>query len=455
MAREFPHDIEAERALIGAMLINPDTCRDILTKANTSDFFEVKHQILFRTLSKMEQDQLPIDVMTVTSHLTESNEINNAGGVDYLLKLVESVPTVAHTNYYLEILRNKAILRNVIIKAENISELAFSPVEDMNAFIDTVEREIRDITDDRRSGEFQKMQDVLVQVSSRMKALHGKAGKISGVETKFIDLDRITAGFQPSDLIILAARPAMGKTAFALNIASNSSYNSSSPVVVFSLEMPAIQLVQRIISAMGEIDSSLLRTGDVLNKETEADFYSALEKVKKCNLFIDDTPGLSINEIVAKCRKLHKENPIKLVLIDYLQLITSGSGKRSENRQQEVSDISRQLKALARELNAPVIALSQLSRSVEQRTDKRPMLSDLRESGAIEQDADIVSFIYRADYYLSAEKQTETDDSIAEIIIAKHRNGSTGNVELAFRKKYSRFDNLAKTPGPNLKDVRN
>ena len=328
--------------------------------------------------------------------------------------------------------------------------------QDIDGFIDESEKTMLAITRDRNAGEFVDVKKVIREVTDRLNKLQSIDGNISGIRTNFRDLDKITSGLQKGDLIILAARPAMGKTAFALNIAHNVAFKSEDPVAIFSLEMPASQLVQRIICSMGGIEGSTMRTGEIL-KTNANKYYAAAERVSKCNLYIDDTPGVKINEIVAKCRKLKQEHGLKLIVIDYLQLITGSSNNR-ESRQQEVSDISRQLKMLARELDVPVIALSQLSRSVEQRPNKRPMMSDLRESGAIEQDADIVTFIYREGYYKASEGKEEEDNGLTEIIIAKHRNGATGEVNLAFEKNFSRFTDLAPI-GPDgssagVRDVR-
>ena len=381
-----------------------------------------------------------VDVTTVTSYLLDHGLLEKSGGVDYLLRLSESVPTVSHSDHYLKILHNKATLRKIIRETTRIAEEAYGDVDDIDEFIDDTEKTILKVTQERSAGEFRDIRGVIRSVTDRLNLLQKIDGNISGVKSGFRDLDKITSGFQKGDLIILAARPAMGKTAFALNIAHNAAFKSEEPVAIFSLEMPAEQLVQRIICSMGGIEGSSIRTGEIL-KTNANKYYAAAERVSKCNMYIDDSPGIKINDIVAKSRKLKSEHGLKLIVIDYLQLITSSS-KNRENRQQEVSEISRTLKALARELEVPVISLSQLSRSVEQRPNKRPMMSDLRESGAIEQDADIVSFIYREDYYKDPSEQTE-NSGLTEIIIAKHRNGATGEVNLAFEKNYSRFSDLA------------
>ena len=454
--REYPHDIVAERSLLGAMLISKDKCIDILNKAVEDDFYENSHQTIFKAMSDINDAGSVVDVTTVTSYLMDHNLLEKVGGVDYLLQLSESIPTVSHSDHYLKMLHNKATLRKIIRETTRIAEAAFDDVEDVDAFIDDTEKAILNVTQERNAGEFRDIRGVIRSVTDRLNLLQKVEGNISGVKSGFRDLDKITSGFQKGDLIILAARPAMGKTAFALNIAHNAAYKSDEPVAIFSLEMPAEQLVQRIICSMGGIEGSAIRTGEIL-KTNANKYYAAAERVSKCNLYIDDSPGIKINDIIAKSRKLKSEHGLKMIVIDYLQLITTAS-KNRESRQQEVSDISRALKALARELEVPVISLSQLSRSVEQRPNKRPMLSDLRESGAIEQDADIVSFIYREDYYKNVEEQNESNSGLTEIIIAKHRNGATGEVNLAFEKNYSRFSDLAQVgpdgTGEGVRDLR-
>ncbi|WP_296879836.1 replicative DNA helicase [Thomasclavelia sp.] len=453
--REYPHDIVAERSLLGAMLISKDKCIDILNKASEDDFYEDRHRLIFSAMASLNDTGMAIDVTTVTSYLLDHGQLEKSGGVDYLLQLSESVPTVAHSNHYLKMLHNKATLRRIIRETTRIAEEAYDDVEDIDDFIDNTEKTILKVTQERSAGEFRDIRGVIKSVTDRLNLLQKIDGNISGVKSGFRDLDKITSGFQKGDLIILAARPAMGKTAFALNIAHNAAFKSEEPVAIFSLEMPAEQLVQRIICSMGGIEGSSIRTGEIL-KTNANKYYAAAERVSKCNMYIDDSPGIRINDIVAKSRKLKSEHGLKLIVIDYLQLITSSS-KNRENRQQEVSEISRTLKALARELEVPVISLSQLSRSVEQRPNKRPMMSDLRESGAIEQDADIVSFIYREDYYKDPSEQTE-NSGLTEIIIAKHRNGATGEVNLAFEKNYSRFSDLAHVgpegSGEGVRDLR-
>ena len=445
MAREYPHDLVAERSLLGSMLISSDVCQTVLSLASKDDFYLDSHRILFEAMQNIYADNSPVDVTTLTSYLIDKKLLDKTGGVEYLLELSESVPTTSHSEHYLKRLNEKALLRRLIKESTEIIEKAYGDVENINDFIGEVEKDFLNVTRDRNAGEFQNVKSVIQKVTDRLVMLQKADGKISGVKTGYYDLDKLTSGLQKGDLIILAARPAMGKTAFALNLAHNAAYKAEEPVAIFSLEMPAEQLVQRVICSMGGIEGSSMRTGEIL-KTNANKYYAAAERVSKCNMYIDDSPGIKINDIVAKSRKLKSEHGLRMIVIDYLQLITTAS-KNKENRQQEVSEISRTLKALARELEVPVISLSQLSRSVEQRPNKRPMMSDLRESGAIEQDADIVSFIYREDYYKDPGEESE-DNGLTEIIIAKHRNGATGEVNLAFEKNYSRFSDLAQM-GPD------
>lgn len=441
MAREYPHDIEAERSLLGSMLISKNACMEIISLATVDDFYLDSHRILFEAMQSIDSQGNPVDVTTVTSYLLDKKQLDKIGGVEYLLQLSESVPTTAHSQYYLKILNEKSLLRKLIQQATKIIESAYGEVDNINDFIGEAEKDFLNVTRDRNAGEFQDVKSVIQKVTDRLVMLQKADGHISGVKSGYYDLDRLTSGFQRGDLIILAARPSVGKTAFALNVAYNVSYKSDEAVAVFSLEMPAEQLIQRIICSAGSLKSESLRSGSIL-KESNERYYAAADKVSKCNLYIDDTPGIRVGEIAAKCRRLQREHGLKLVIIDYLQLI-SGPANSRESRQQEVSDISRQLKMIARELKVPVIALSQLSRSVEKRDNKRPVLSDLRESGAIEQDADIVSFIHREDYQ-DPKKEAETQGA-TDIIIAKHRNGALADIRLVFLKQYSKFANPARS----------
>ncbi|HJA53330.1 MAG TPA: replicative DNA helicase [Candidatus Massiliomicrobiota merdigallinarum] len=455
MAREYPHDLVAERSLLGSMLISSDVCQTVLSLASKDDFYLDSHRILFEAMQNIYADNSPVDVTTLTSYLIDKKLLDKTGGVEYLLELSESVPTTSHSEHYLKRLNEKALLRRLIKESTEIIEKAYGDVENINDFIGEVEKDFLNVTRDRNAGEFQNVKSVIQKVTDRLVMLQKADGKISGVKTGYYDLDKLTSGLQKGDLIILAARPSVGKTAFALNVAYNVSYKSDEAVAIFSLEMPAEQLIQRIICSAGSLKAESLRSGSIL-KESSERYYAAADKVSKCNLYIDDTPGIRVGEIAAKCRRLKREQGLKMIVIDYLQLI-SGPANSRESRQQEVSDISRQLKMIARELEVPVLALSQLSRSVEKRDNKRPVLSDLRESGSIEQDADIVSFIHREDYQ-DPKKEAETQGA-TDIIIAKHRNGALADIRLVFLKQFSKFANPARSdqqinPLEGVKDLR-
>ena len=447
MERELPHDQQAEQALLGAMLIDKDACSEVINIAIPDDFFYDSHKIIFAAMKAMQEERQPVDVTTLTTYLMDKKELDRIGGVNYLLTLSQSVPTTAHTQYYLKILNDKALLRRLIKESTDIITKSYDDIGNMNDFINDVERDFLAVTRDRNAGEFKNIDEVVDNVTKRLNILQKNGGIVSGVKTGYRDLDKLTSGFQKGDLVILAARPSVGKTAFALNVANNSSYNSKEAVAVFSLEMPAEQLVTRLICCAGSINNDSLKTGSIL-KENPNKYYAAADKVMHDNLYIDDTPGIKVGEIAAKCRRLKQDVGLKLVIIDYLQLI-SGPNNSKESRQQEVSDISRSLKAMARELECPVIALSQLSRAVEQRKGK-PMLSDLRESGAIEQDADIVAFLHREDYQ-NKEKEAETN-GLTEIVVAKHRNGATADIPVVFEKQYSRFSDYTTEQVPEASD---
>ena len=453
MERELPHDQQAEQALLGAMLIDKDACSEVINIAIPDDFFYDSHKVIFAAMKALQEERQPVDVTTLTTYLMDKKELDRIGGVNYLLTLSQSVPTTAHTQYYLKILNDKALLRRLIKESTDIITKSYDDIGNMNDFINDVERDFLAVTRDRNAGEFKNIDEVVDNVTKRLNILQKNGGVVSGVKTGYRDLDKLTSGFQKGDLVILAARPSVGKTAFALNVANNSSYYSKEAVAVFSLEMPAEQLVTRLICCAGSINNDAFKTGSIL-KENPNKYYAAADKVMHDNLYIDDTPGIKVGEIAAKCRRLKQDVGLKLVIIDYLQLI-SGPNNSKESRQQEVSDISRSLKAMARELECPVIALSQLSRAVEQRKGK-PMLSDLRESGAIEQDADIVAFLHREDYQ-NKEKEAETN-GLTEIVVAKHRNGATADIPVVFEKQYSRFSDYTteQVPetGESIRDLR-
>lgn len=449
--REKPHDFEAEQALLGSMINSTRACNEVVGDLLPEDFYHQAHQMIFAAIRALHQNNKPVDAKTVIAYLRNMNLIEKVGDVGYIYDLSESVPVVGHVDFYRQIVLEKADLRRLISTAERIISGAYEPIESVEDYISESEQEVLKVTRNRNAGEFKDVHSVLQNVTEELMAKQQNTGEVAGVATKFRDFDRMTQGFQKGDLVIIGARPSVGKTAFAMNIAANVSYRNHDAVAFFSLEMPAEQLVKRTIQSMGGIDGSKIRNADIL-KEDPNTYYAATERVGECSLYIDDTPGIKINELVNKARRLKQDHGLALVVIDYLQLIV---GTNKESRQQEVSDISRQLKQLARELECPVIALSQLSRSLEKREDKRPMMSDLRESGAIEQDADIIIFLYREGYY-DAKADKQQDVGIVEINVAKHRNGPTGKVELAFEKNYSRFSDLAKDGmmGEGQKDLR-
>lgn len=430
-----PHNIEAEQAVLGAIFLEPEAFSTAAERIGPSDFFRAGHQVIFEAMLELFEKGEPIDLVTVTTLLSDSNKLEIAGGVPYLTDLASSVPTAANIDYYSKIVEEKALLRRLIQTATEIVTESYNREDEVEELLDQAERNILAVSSRKNATSFKPIKDVLIEVYDNIEKLHHAKDDVTGIPTGFRDLDRITSGFQKSDLIIIAARPSMGKTAFALNIAQNVAINTDENVAIFSLEMGAEQLVQRMLCAEGNIDSQRLRTGK-LEQEDWGKLTMAMGSLSHAGIFIDDSPGIRVSDIRSKCRRLKQEHGLGMIIIDYLQLI-QGSERLRENRQQEVSEISRSLKSLARELEVPVIALSQLSRSVEQRQDKRPMMSDLRESGSIEQDADIVGFLYREDYY-----DKDSDNQNIEIIISKQRNGPTGTVELAFVKEFNKFVDL-------------
>jgi len=434
--RTPPHNIEAEQAVLGAILLESDafiTANEILLPEY---FYRPQHQQIYSAMVELNQRNEAIDLVTLTNELEHKKILDEVGGVTYLTDLASIVPTAANIEYYARIVEEKALLRRLIKVATQIVSDGYIGEGDVREIIQEAEAKIMQISRQKASG-FTLIKDVLMELIEQIEILHHNKGEVTGVPTGYPDLDHLTSGFQPSDLIIVAARPSVGKTAFALNLAQNVSTRFAKPVAIFSLEMSAIQLVQRMLSAEGNLDGHKLRTG-MLDEEDWQRLTMATATLAEAEIFIDDTPGISVQEIRSRLRRLKMEHDLSLVVIDYLQLI-QGRG-RSDNRQQEISEISRQLKNIARELKVPIIALSQLSRAVEQRQDKRPMLSDIRESGSIEQDADIVAFLYRDDYY---NPETEKQN-IIEVIIAKHRNGPVGKVELVFLKNFNKFVSLEK-----------
>lgn len=433
-----PQNIEAEQAVIGAIFLEPSSLTMASELLIPEDFYRAAHQRIFNVMLKLNDKGEAVDLVTVTEELNAAKMLEDTGGVTYLSELAASVPTAANIEYYAKIVEEKSILRRLIRTATDIAQDGYTREDEVESLLGEAEKNILEVSQRKNAGAFHNIKDVLVRTYDNIEVMHNRKGDITGIATGFAELDHMTAGFQRNDLIIVGARPSVGKTAFALNIAQNVAVKTQENVAIFSLEMGAEQLVMRMLCAEGNIDAQRLRTGS-LTDDDWGKLTMAMGSLSNAGIFIDDTPGVRITEIRSKCRRLKQEHGLGMILIDYLQLIL-GSGRSGENRQQEVSEISRSLKALARELQVPVIALSQLSRGVEQRQDKRPMMSDIRESGSIEQDADIVAFLYRDDYY---DKESE-DKNIIEIIIAKQRNGPVGTVQLAFVKEYNKFVNLEK-----------
>ncbi|QOS98418.1 replicative DNA helicase [Brevibacterium sp. JNUCC-42] len=430
-----PQNIEAEESVLGAIFLSKEALITAMELLRPEDFYKTSHQRIFNTMLVLYERGEPVDLVTVTADLQDQKVLEETGGVVYLTSLASSVPTAANIEYYAKIVEEKSLLRRLIRTATKIANDGYSREDEVGEIIADAEKYILEIAQNRNSGGFIPIRDALMETYERIEFLSQRKGDVTGIPSGYPDLDKMTAGFQRSDLIILAARPSVGKTAFALNVAQNVAARANETVAIFSLEMSASQLVQRMICAEGNLDASRLRSGG-LEEDDWQKLTMAIGTLAKAPVYIDDTPGITVQDIRAKCRRLQTEKGLGLILIDYLQLI-QGRGK-GDNRQQEVSEISRTLKGIARELNVPIIALSQLSRSVEQRQDKRPMMSDIRESGSIEQDADIVAFLYRDDYY---DKETEAKN-IIEIIIAKQRNGPTGTVELVFLKEFNKFVSL-------------
>ncbi|MDQ6421917.1 replicative DNA helicase [Paenibacillus sp. LHD-117] len=434
-----PQNMEAEQAVIGAILIQPEALITAMERVRSEDFYSSSHGRIYEAMIELGENNQPVDLVTLTAHLQDQGLLEEIGGVSYLAKLANAVPTAANVDYYAQIVEEKSMLRRLIRTATNIVSDGYANAEDVGVLLSDAEKKILEISNRRSSSGFISIRDVLMEVFEKVEFLYTNKGGTTGIPSGFVDLDKMTAGFQRSDLIIVAARPSVGKTAFALNVAQNVGVRAKETVAIFSLEMSAAQLVQRIICAEANVDATRMRTGSLEGDDWEK-LTMAIGALSEAQIFIDDTPGITVADIRAKCRRLKKERGLGMILIDYLQLI-QGRGKAGENRQQEVSEISRTLKMIARELEVPVIALSQLSRGVEQRQDKRPMMSDLRESGSIEQDADIVAFLYRDDYY---DKESEKKN-IIEIILAKQRNGPVGTVELVFLKNFNKFVNLDRT----------
>lgn len=435
--RTMPNSLEAEQSLIGSMIMDRDaimSASEILVK---EDFYHQQYGILFEAMVELFNNREPVDLITLQNKLKEKDVPPEISALEYVKDLVDAVPTSANAKYYAEIVKDKSLLRRMIHTTEGITNDCYQGSETTEVLLEQTEKKIFDLLQNRGGGDFVPIKQVVLNALDKIEKASKTQGNVTGIATGFLDLDYKTAGLQPSDLVLVAARPSMGKTAFVLNIAQYVAFHSDLCTAIFSLEMSKEQLVNRLFSLESRVDAQKLRSGDL----SDADWEKLIEgagTIGQSKLIIDDTPGISISELRSKCRKYKLEHDLKLVIIDYLQLMSGSGGRASDSRQQEISEISRSLKGLARELNVPVIALSQLSRAVEQRPDHRPMLSDLRESGAIEQDADVVMFIYRDDYY---NKDTE-DKGIAEIIIAKQRNGPIGTVNLVWLPEYTKFANM-------------
>ena len=431
-----PHDLEAEQAVIGSMLTDKEAVISAIETLSDEDFYREDNKLIYSAIMNLYNRGEPIDIITLKSELSSMGKFDAVGGLEYLAELPEKVPTTANVDKYIKIVEEKSTLRTLIRTANELITLGYDPTQEVEELMDNAEKKIFGVMQNRAQKTYSSMKDILVDTFVELEELYNRKEHITGVPTGFIDLDYKTAGLHGSELILVAARPAMGKSAFALNIATNAAVRAKTPVAIFSLEMSKEQMANRILCSEALVDSNKVRTGKV-----EDDDWTKLAEasgiLSEAQIFIDDTPGISIMEIRAKCRKMKLEKDIGLVVIDYLQLV-QGSNKRAGSREQEIAEISRSLKILAKEINVPVIALSQLSRAPEQRPDHRPMLSDLRESGSIEQDADIVMFLYRDDYY----NQDSEKKNVAEVILAKHRAGSTGTIELAWLGNYTKFANL-------------
>lgn len=433
----MPHDLSAEHSVLGAMLMDVRAADQAFEILSADDFYAKSNGLIFGSMKEIHAEGRPIDPVTLSARLKEKNAPDELSGVDFIKELLDSVPTSANIKYYAQIVRDKAVSRNLIKCCEDIAADCYKGNESIESVMERTEREIFNLVRSGKSTDFVPVAEIVISALAKIEEAAKTKGGITGLSTGFTDLDIMTTGLQKSDFLLVAARPSMGKTAFALSILDYVVCRKDQSAAIFSLEMSKEQLINRLFAMEARIDAQKIRSGNLEDEEWESLMESA-ELIGASNLIIDDTPGITVTELRSKCRKYKLEHDISLVVIDYIQLMSSGS--RAESRQQELSDISRSLKSLARELNIPVIALSQLNRSVETRSDHRPMMSDIRESGAIEQDADVIMFLYRDDYY-----NPETEErNVAEIIIAKQRNGPTGTVKLTWQPKYTRFVNMAR-----------
>lgn len=437
--RVLPHSLEAEQSVVGAMLMDKDAIMTAAEIVSREDFYQTAYGILFEAMVELFNEGKPVDLITLQERLKEKDVPPEITSLEFARDLLTAVPTSANVKYYAEIVMEKSMLRKLVKLNEEIENMCYLGRDSLEAVLETTEKRVFELVQKRNTGDYVPIKQVVLNALDKIEKSSKTKGTVTGIPTGFIDLDYKTSGLQPSDLILVAARPSMGKTAFVLNIAQHVAFRSNKTVAIFSLEMSKEQLVNRLFSLESQVDAQLLRTGNLKDSDWEK-LIEGAGVIGKSKMIIDDTPGISISELRSKCRKFKLEQGLDLIIIDYLQLMTGRVGGRAESRQQEISDISRSLKGLARELNVPVIALSQLSRAVEQRPDHRPMMSDLRESGAIEQDADVVMFIYRDDYY---NKDTDMKN-IAEIIIAKQRNGPIGTVNLAWLPNYTKFANATR-----------
>ena len=443
----MPHNLEAEQSVLGSMFLSKYAVQKAVESLTSDLFYSDRNAKIFDAISTLTEKGKPVDLTTVATELEDRKLLKQVGDIEYITEIINSVPTAANIDEYIKIVEEKAILRRLIEEATSIASDGYNTTEDFNDVLDNAEKKILNVVKTRKGSEFRSIQEVLSKTQSDLEKLAQTKNEITGLQTGFYDLDKVTSGLHPNELIIIAARPAMGKTAFALNLATNIAMYNNKPVALFNMEMGAEQLAMRMLSSQGQIDGYKIRNGRLENNDWKR-VNEAISRLSDTKIYIDDTPGMTISEIRAKCRRLaSSESGLGIVIIDYLQLI-SGSAKYAGNRQQEVSEISRSLKTLAMELDIPIVALAQLSRTVEGREDKRPLLSDLRESGSIEQDADIVAFLYRDDYYT---KQVSIDEntSKSEFIIAKHRNGPTTTIDLVFKRNTSTFVSMLKEDKPS------
>ena len=446
VSQQIPHDDEAEKAVLGAIFIDPAAIADASAEVQPEDFYKRANQLVFQAMLDLSDREDAIDPLTLQDELTKKNQLDDIGGIAYVSELAMATPTAAHVTYYAKIVHRKALLRRLISASQKIITNAMQDSDDVTDILDNAESEIMNVSSENNANGFRNIKDIVNSTIDEINNIPEDGNMVTGLPTGFVELDKMTTGFHDDELIIVAARPGVGKTSFALNVAQYVGLHTDKTVAMFSLEMSGEQLVQRMLASEGLINSQHLRTGQ-LDEDEWPKLVTASGSLATANIYIDDTPGIKMSQIRAQSRRLAKEKGnLGLIVIDYLQLI---EGPHSESRQQEVSAISRQLKKLAKELHVPVIALSQLSRSVEQRQDKRPVLSDIRESGSIEQDADIVSFLYRDDYYRDEEEgeenkevSAEDENGEVEVIIEKNRSGSRGTVKLMFSKPYNRFSNL-------------